>query len=157
MEPLPTPIQAAGDFVSMLAQLDAAEAAAGRPLVSDLPDVAQAIQSAAAAGIVPGDLPGTDDTGPVTAAGPGVPEGWDRITEGSFLEAVLVTQLNGDFPGPVLAQVSVPFYSADRQRILIPRGARVIGTAGAVTVQDQSRLGVGFHRLIWPDWPLRRP
>ena len=144
-------IQAAGDFVSMLAQLDAAEEAAGRPLVSDLPDVAQAIQSAAAAGIVPGDLPATDDTGPVTAEGPGVPEGWDRITEGSFLEAVLVTQLNGDFPGPVLAQVSVPFYSADRQRILIPRGARVVGTASAVAGQDQSRLGVGFHRLIWPD------
>ena len=144
-------IQAAGDFVSMLAQLDAAEAAAGRPLVTDLPDVAQAIQSAAAAGIVPGDLPATDDTGPVTAEGVAVPEGWDRITEGSFLEAVLVTQLNGDFPGPVLAQVSVPFYSADRQRILIPRGARVIGTAGSVTGQDQSRLGVGFHRLIWPD------
>ena len=136
----------------MLAQLDAAEEAAGRPLVTDLPDVAQAIQSATAAGdSCRGDLPGTDDTGPVTAAGAAVPEGWDRITEGSFLEAVMVTQLNGDFPGPVLAQVSVPFYSADRQRILIPRGARVIGTAGEVTGQDQSRLGVGFHRLIWPD------
>ena len=89
-------IQAAGDFVSMLAQLDAAEQAAGRPLVTDLPDVAQAIQSAAAAGIVPGDLPGTDDTGPVITEGPGVPEGWDRITEGSFLEAVADTVSEAD-------------------------------------------------------------
>ena len=40
------------------------------------------------------------------------PPGWERIYEGSFLEAVLVTQLSGDFPGPVLAQVSAPFYSA---------------------------------------------
>ena len=140
-------IQAAGDFVSMLAQLDAAEQAAGMGLVTDLPDVAQAIQSAAAGG----EIFGTADTGPVTVESDGVPEGWDRITEGSFLEAVMVTQLNGDFPGPVLAQVSVPFYSANRQRILIPRGARVIGTAGEVTGQDQSRLAVGFHRLIWPD------
>ena len=46
------------------------------------------------------------------------------------------------FPGPVLAQVAVPFYSADRQRVLVPRGARVIGTASAVLGQDQERLAV---------------
>ena len=82
---------------------------------------------------------------------PADPPGWERIYEGSFLEAVLVTQLTGDFPGPVLAMVSVPFYSADRQRILIPRGARVVGTARAVQDPDQSRLAVAFHRLILPD------
>ena len=79
------------------------------------------------------------------------PAGWERIYEGEFLEAVLVTQLSGDFPGPVLAQVAVPFYSADRQRVLVPRGARVIGTASAVLGQDQERLAVSFHRLIYPD------
>ena len=79
------------------------------------------------------------------------PPGWERIHEGSFLEAALVTQLSGDFPGPVLAVVSVPFYSADRQRVLVPRGARVIGTAAAVANQNQSRLAVSFHRLILPD------
>ena len=79
------------------------------------------------------------------------PPGWERIYEGSFLEAALVTQLTGDFPGPVLAVVSVPFYSADRQRVLVPRGARVLGTAQAVSNQDQSRLAVSFHRLILPD------
>ena len=63
---------------------------------------------------------------------------------------MLVTQLSGDFPGPVLAQVAVPFYSADRQRVLVPRGARVIGTASAVQGQDQERLAVSFHRLIYP-------
>ena len=77
--------------------------------------------------------------------------GWERIHEGSFLEAVLLTQLTGDFPGPVLATVSVPFYSADRQRVLIPRGARVVGTARAVQDPDQSRLAVAFHRLLLPD------
>ena len=77
--------------------------------------------------------------------------GWERIHEGSFLEAVLLTQLTGDFPGPVLAMVSVPFYSADRQRVLIPRGARVVGTARAVQDPDQSRLAVAFHRLLLPD------
>ena len=95
--------------------------------------------------------PGRDDANPPRLEGGDDPPGWERIYEGSFLEAVLVTQLSGDFPGPVLAQVAVPFYSADRQRVLVPRGARVIGTASAVQGQDQERLAVSFHRLIYPD------
>ena len=94
---------------------------------------------------------GRDYSSPTRLGGSEDPPGWERIYEGSFLEAALVTQLSGDFPGPVLAVVSVPFYSADRQRILVPRGARIIGTAQAVSNQDQSRLAVSFHRLILPD------
>ena len=95
--------------------------------------------------------PTKDYENPTTAVAPTDPPGMERIYEGSFLEAVLVTQLSGDFPGPVLAAVSVPFYSADRQRILVPRGTRAIGTASEVVSQDQSRLVVGFHRLLFPD------
>ena len=89
---------------------------------------------------------------------PNDPPGWERVYEGSFLEAVLVNQLEGEFPGPVLATVAVPFYSADRQRVLIPRGARLIGSAQAVRRRDQSALAVGFHRLVFLDGrhvPLR--
>lgn len=89
---------------------------------------------------------------------PDDPPGWERVYEGSFLEAVLVTQLGGEFPGPVLATVSVPFYSADRQRVLIPRGTRLIGSYQAVRRRDQSALAVGFHRLVFLDGrhvPLR--
>ena len=97
------------------------------------------------------EAPRKDYENPTSSVAPADPPGMDRIYEGSFLEAVLVTQLSGDFPGPVLAAVSVPFYSADRQRIVVPRGSRAIGTASAVSAQDQSRLVVGFHRLIFPD------
>ena len=104
----------------------------------------------------PGIAPATPPRALGTAAPgrnvhPKDPPGWERIREGSFLEAVLLTQLSGDFPGPVLAMVSVPLYSADRQRVLIPRGARVVGTAQAVQHRDQSRLAVAFHRLLLPD------
>ena len=92
--------------------------------------------------------PGTAE--PSLSVRPLDPPGWERIREGSFLEAVLLTQLSGEFPGPVLAMVSVPLYSADRQRVLIPRGARVAGTAHAVQSRDQSRLAVAFHRLLLP-------
>ena len=91
-----------------------------------------------------------DTREPTALVHPSDPPGWERIHEGSFLEAVLLTQLSGEFPGPVLAMVSVPLYSADRQRVLIPRGARVVGTARAVQDRNQSRLAVAFHRLILP-------
>ena len=111
----------------------------------------------AADGLPPGALGATyERTGASGTAEPGVmvtPEdlpGWERVPEGSFLEAVLLTQLSGEFPGPVLAMVSVPLYSADRQRVLIPRGTRVVGTAQAVDNRDQSRLAVSFHRLLLP-------
>ena len=96
-------------------------------------------------------VPQGDPLNPAIVQTPNDPPGWERIYEGAFVEGVLVNQLNGDFPGPVLASVAVPFYSADRQRIVIPRGARVIGSASAVAGQDQERLAVGFHRLIFPD------
>ena len=88
---------------------------------------------------------------PAKLVTPSDPDGWQRVYEGSFVEAVLVTQLSGDFPSPAIAMVSVPFYSADRQRILIPRGARFVGTAQQVRLQDQERLAVAFHRLIFPE------
>ena len=101
-------------------------------------------------------LPDYDDPPRFTL--PPDPPGWERIHEGSLVEAVLVNQLSGDFPSPVLALVAVPFYSADRQRILIPRGSRFIGTAQPVRGQDQDSLAVGFHRVLLPDGrhvPLR--
>ena len=109
-------------------------------------------------GLPPG-FPGASSQGartpgtavPGRSVRPEDPPGWERIREGSFLEAVLLTQLSGEFPGPVLAMVSVPLYSADRQRVLIPRGARVVGTARAIQARDQSRLAVAFHRLLLPD------
>ena len=88
---------------------------------------------------------------PARLVTPADPPGWERVYEGTLLESVLVTQLSGDFPGPVLAMVSVPLYSSDRQRILVPRGSRLVGSAQAVGGRDQERLAVGFHRLILPD------
>ena len=153
--------QALGTFQGVTGSLEddiAALTGAGR---GGGPDPAQAVPPGPAAPAAPAPnslgFPGTaaqparDYANPPRLEGGDDPPGWERIYEGSFLEAVLVTQLSGDFPGPVLAQVAVPFYSAGRQRVLVPRGARVIGTASAVQGQDQERLAVSFHRLIYPD------
>ena len=130
-------IATAGEFLQLLTELNDRELAANaQPAPADpAPSLARL---------------GPETETPVVVR-PADPDGWDRIYEGSFLEAVLVTQLSGEFPGPVLANVSVPFYSADRQRVLIPRGARVAGAVAAVSGADQERLAVAFHRILWPD------
>ncbi len=138
------------------AALDGALASLGQSLA--------ALEAEMAAGLAAGEFaPGAGGPAPQTSlrtsgtsepvrlVRPHDPVGWERIHEGTFLEAVLVTQLSGEFPGPVLAMVSAPLYSVDRQRVLIPRGARVVGTARAVQDRDQSRLAVAFHRLLLPD------
>jgi len=72
------------------------------------------------------------------------------IDEGSIAEAVLVTEIRAEFAGPVQALVNIPLWSRDRQRVLIPRGTKALGSAGPVQGWGQSRLAVGFHRLILP-------
>ena len=154
---------------------DGSPDAAASPLVPESPDAAldgalaslgqslSALEAEMAAGLAAGPfapgaggpvpqtgLPASGTSEPARLVRPDDPPGWERIREGTFLEAVLVTQLSGEFPGPVLAMVSVPLYSTDRQRVLIPRGARVVGTASAVQNRDQSRLAVSFHRLLLP-------
>ena len=153
----PTPPQPVSllDTVTALAALDA-EQTAGAELDAGrlLPMGRQQIQPPDTSPLGATDgagIPQGDPLSPAIVRTPNDPPGWERIYEGSFLEGVLVNQLNGDFPGPVLAAVAVPVYSADRQRIVIPRGARVIGSASSVAGQDQERLAVGFHRLIFPD------
>ena len=133
------------DEIAAEAQADQAFIAAIRGTPAT-PETAPAVPAATAA-----TATAQDYSVPARLEVPQDPPGWERIYEGSFLEAALVTQLTGDFPGPVLAVVAIPFYSADRQRILVPRGTRIIGTSQAVTNQDQARLGIGFHRLIFPD------
>lgn len=148
----------------------AAEADAADPAQPDLLDAlasAQALLGARpdgqpAAGELDIPVPSSnrppDYDNPPRLLTPDDPPGWERVHEGSFLEAVLVTRLQGEFPGPVLATVSVPFYSADRQRVLVPRGTRLIGSYQQVRRRDQSALAVGFHRLVFLDGrhvPLR--
>ncbi len=74
-----------------------------------------------------------------------------RLYEGTLIPAVLQTQLDGEFPGDVSALVSRHVYSADRRRVLVPRGTVALGSTGGVQNVWQGRLAVAFHRLIFPD------
>ena len=134
------------------AALDGALASLGQSLAALEAEMTAGLAAEALPSGTPAAAAGRPSTAePGRLVRPDDPPGWERIHEGTFLEAVLVTQLSGEFPGPVLAMVSSPLYSADRQRVLIPRGSRVVGTARAVQNRDQSRLAIAFHRLLLPD------
>lgn len=79
------------------------------------------------------------------------PTGHERLFEGTIIETVLTTRLDGSFAGPVSCLVTTPVYTRDYQRVLIPRGSRILGSATPVAQLDQKRLVVTFHRLLLPD------
>src|SRR5258706_8386736 len=66
-------------------------------------------------------------TGPIRST-----DALQRLTEGTVIETVLINRLNGSFAGPVECLVTTPVYSHDRQRVVIPAGARVLGNAAPV-------------------------
>ena len=142
----PAPAPASFDPLAMMSQISEAASAAAQAAggAEELPPWERTVP-----GVTGPAVAATAEA--VTVTTPNDPPGWERVYEGSVVSGVLVTQLSGDFAGPVEAHVSIPFYSSDRQRIVIPRGARFLGTVQPVRDQDQRRLAVGFHRLIWPD------
>jgi type IV secretion system protein VirB10 len=73
------------------------------------------------------------------------------VFEGTIINTVLVNRLDGEFAGPVKVMVTNPVYSQDRQHMLIPEGAFILGDVQKVSSLGQKRLAVTFHRLLMPD------
>jgi type IV secretion system protein TrbI len=73
------------------------------------------------------------------------------LLEGTILETVLINRLEGSFAGPVECLLSTDVYSSDRQHLLIPAGAKLLGETRKVDAFGQTRLAVVFHRLLMPD------
>jgi type IV secretion system protein VirB10 len=74
-----------------------------------------------------------------------------RLLEGTVIETVLLTRLDGTFAGPITCLVTTPVFSIDGQRLGVPAGARVLGRASPVQGWGDARLAVSFHRLVMPD------
>jgi type IV secretion system protein VirB10 len=73
------------------------------------------------------------------------------LQAGSIIPAALVTGLRSDAAGLAVAQVSQDVYdSLGGHHRLIPAGARLIGEYETTTRAGQSRLSVGWTRLILP-------
>lgn len=71
---------------------------------------------------------------------------------GAVIPASLVTELNSESPGPVIAQVTQSIYdSATGRNLVIPQGARLIGDYKSSSRYGQSRVAIVWQRLIMPD------
>jgi type IV secretion system protein VirB10 len=77
----------------------------------------------------------------------------DRVLfSGTVIPASLVTDLNSESPGPVIAQVTQTIYDSATGRIaLIPQGARLMGEYRSSSRYGQSRVAIIWSRLIMPD------
>ncbi len=74
------------------------------------------------------------------------------LMAGSVIAASLVTGVNSDVPGMVVAQVTQSvFDSATGQIMLIPQGARLVGKYDSIVAYGQSRALVIWQRLVMPD------
>ena len=74
------------------------------------------------------------------------------LRAGTVIPGLLLTGINSDLPGDLVAQVSRDVYDSRTQRtLLIPRGARLICTYDNQVVAGQGRLLVAWTRLILPD------
>ena len=72
-----------------------------------------------------------------------------RILEGTIIDTVLINRLDGAAAAPVNCLVSTPIYSTDAQ-VLVPAGARLLGTTKPVQSFGETRLAVGFTRIVMP-------
>jgi type IV secretion system protein TrbI len=74
------------------------------------------------------------------------------LSAGSIISASLITGLRSDLPGLVTAQVTENvFDSPTGQILLVPQGARLVGSYDSVVAFGQSRALVVWQRIVMPD------
>lgn len=74
------------------------------------------------------------------------------LRAGTVIPGALITGINSDLPGEIVAQVSRNVYDSRSQRVLlIPKGSRLIGSYDNQVAAGQGRLLVAWTRLILPD------
>jgi len=75
-----------------------------------------------------------------------------QVMAGSVISASLVTGLNSDLPGYVIAQVAENVYdTVSGHYLLIPQGTRLLGKYDARISYGQQRALVVWNRLIFPN------
>jgi type IV secretory pathway VirB10-like protein len=75
-----------------------------------------------------------------------------QLMAGSVISAALVTGIQSDLPGQVIATVTENIFdSVSGQTLLIPQGARLLGQYDSQVAWGQSRVLLVWTRLIMPD------
>lgn len=75
---------------------------------------------------------------------------WE-VKAGALVSAALVTGVNSDLPGPVIAQVTEPVFDHRTGRtVLIPQGTRLLGRYDSQVGHGQERVLVVWTQMVFP-------
>lgn len=75
-----------------------------------------------------------------------------QVMAGTLIPASLITGINSDLPGTIIAQVTQPVYdTVSGSHLLIPQGARLLGRYQSQVSFGQDRALVTWNRILFPD------
>lgn len=101
----------------------------------------------------------TGDAGKMGGVGTGtlntgidVPQSPYTLQAGGIIPAVMISGINSDLSGEVIAQVRENVYdSISGKYLVIPQGSKLIGVYNSGVAYGQNRLMVAWNRLIYPN------
>jgi type IV secretory pathway VirB10-like protein len=157
--PAIAPLSAAQAVRAAAAEADAQRKQIARQRTLDLESAARqaaiVIPAPAPPSAANDSAPGAAPSGapaPATSGVPAQPPSPYQVQAGSIIPATLVSGINSDLPGTVVGQVNQDVYdSRTGAYLLIPAGARLVGRFDAQVAAGQSRVLVGWQRILFPD------
>ena len=80
------------------------------------------------------------------------PESPWEVKAGTVIPAALLTAINSDLPGEIIAQVTEPVYDhVSGRTVLIPQGSRLIGQYDSQIAYGQERVLIAWNRIVMPN------
>lgn len=74
------------------------------------------------------------------------------VLQGTLIPAVLLSEINTDLSGAILAQVTDSIFNTTTgKHLLIPQGSKLIGEYSSSVTEGQVRAQVVWNRLLFPD------
>lgn len=75
-----------------------------------------------------------------------------ELRAGFVVPATLISGINSDLPGQIMAQVAQDVYDTPTGKfLLIPQGSRLIGSYSSDVAYGQARVLVAWQRIVFPD------
>jgi len=83
---------------------------------------------------------------------PEAPRSIYELRTGFVVPAILISGINSDLPGQIVAQVSENVYDTPTGKyLLVPQGSRLVGAYSSDVAYGQARVLVAWQRIVFPD------
>ena len=83
---------------------------------------------------------------------PEAPRSPFELRAGFVVPGTLISGINSDLPGQIMAQVSQNVYDTPTgKHLLIPQGSRLVGAYSSQVAYGQARVLVAWQRIVFPD------